>query len=515
MKRSRSLARDIAWPLLVAMLIAGVAAYLWLDWSLEQQLTERFDQQLLNQSSSLSAVTRFEVADPEEDQEKPWVEFDFDPENFPRYEAGADAEYFELWLDGEALGRSRSLPAAGSLLPVGQRLMQPPGTLRFQDQTLPDGRRGRQLLRYFLPVFDEDWHSDGEQREQVFSEQYPGQTRPLVGLALAVDRAPLDAMIGQVRRVLALSIGGLLALSAALLPILVRRGLGALHALNRRLAAVDVDHLQTEFDRTEVPRELHPMLDALNALLRRIELAFDKERLFSRNVAHELRTPIAELRSLADVGGQWPDDANASREFFRLVGQSALRMDRLVANLLLLARHEQQTVHPDWQAVDLAAEIDATLLRHQAENDIRSRQPRPCPIRADPCLLQSILNNLVDNMLQHRSSASDCEILCSRDGAQLSLQTSNPAAALTAADLDQLFDRFWRKDEARSGDRHSGLGLCLVKTLCQSMGWQVSAHLDDRQCLRIQLSGLQSAPWPDETTGSGSSAPPRPPGSPS
>lgn len=486
----RSIVSEIALPLLLALLPLAAAGLLLIQQRLEARLVERFDSAIQAQLHALSGVTRFEVADPDEGHDAPWVEFDFDPENYPNFDAGKDAEYFRVWVGGVPLAQSRSWPSGASAVPLDA--MPEPDSVEFGDLALPDGRPGRLGRLAFLPPFDEDWHEVGARRPVEFARRYPGATRPPALIEIAIDRTPLDDAIADLRLNLVLPVLAMLLVGAALVPWLVRRGLGSLRLLNARLGGIDAGSPDQRVGDEGLPTELLPVASAMNDLLARMDEAFEKERLFSRNVAHELRTPIAELRSIGEVGAAWPEDAEANARFFTLIAESAQRMDRLVGNLLLLAQQERGAVQVIWEVVDLPAAIESALRRHSGEGDrsVAYEGPPRCPILADATLLDSTLNNLIDNMLQYRSDPSGCSIRVGRTDASINMVLSNPASDLTQDDVARLADRFWRKDSARTAGRHAGLGLSLVASLCKALNWRLAFELGPDSVLHLSITGI-------------------------
>src|SRR5262249_3538686 len=116
---------------------------------------------------------------------------------------------------------------------------------------------------------------------------------------------------------------------------LVRRGLAPLDRLAERAATIGPESLTERFPAGDEPSELGPIRDRLNDLRARLEAAFERERRFPADAAHELRTPIAELRAAAELAARHPDDPEAVAHALTTAGTSSARMERLVSSLLL------------------------------------------------------------------------------------------------------------------------------------------------------------------------------------
>jgi signal transduction histidine kinase len=121
----------------------------------------------------------------------------------------------------------------------------------------------------------------------------------------------------------------------------LRVGLRSLDRLTRQVRALDVTSLDTRVDVEAPPEEIAVVVEQVNALLDRLEGGFKRERRLSSDIAHELKTPIAELRSLCAVGARWPEDRVAVRKFFEDAEAIAEQMERIVVHLLALARYDE------------------------------------------------------------------------------------------------------------------------------------------------------------------------------
>ena len=153
-----------------------------------------------------------------------------------------------------------------------------------------------------------------------------------------------------------------------------------------RVGELDADGLSSRVELTVTPREMAPIAAQLNALLGRLDSSFQRERRFTGNVAHELRTPISELRSLAAVGGKWPDDKVAVVRFFRDVDEIAERMEGLIADLLLLARC-QAGIEPTSRAAvsvsDVVTAVWSELAETASARGLRARMDLPADLVVD------------------------------------------------------------------------------------------------------------------------------------
>jgi len=369
-------------------------------------------------------------------------------------------DFFEIWAsDGLAALRSDSLGGADLVPPRGS------GSRRVVwNLELSNGRPGRALAVNFQPRPEKD--------------QGGSATGAEVRLAVASTREGLDEALAELEGIAA--IGGILLLLAIFwgVPRILRRGLRPLDSMAERVSLIGADSLAARLPVDELPAELRPIADRLNDLLVRLENSFERERRFSADLAHELRTPIAELRSLAECALKWPESREASTD--RDVLASARHMETLVTRLLALARGEQEQLQV--QPVEFAlgdAVVDAWAPFAERAGERRLKVAFDLPaveVSADPFLLRSILHNLFDNAVDYTPPGGEIRVALDAGGGAR-LRISNTVAALDADDIPRFFDRFWRKEAARSGQQHFGLGLPLARTFARAMGWSLSADL--------------------------------------
>ena len=204
--------------------------------------------------------------------------------------------------------------------------------------------------------------------------------------------------------------------------------------------------------------------------------SFERERTFSANLAHEMRTPLAELRAITEIALKWPEDRASCLGTLGEIRGIGLQMETVVVNLLALARYDggQQAVQTSrvsprevaaacWHTVELEAEAKGIPLTLEIPADLT--------LVTDREKLGLILSNLFSNAVAHGTPGRPVTCSAAVTGGVFTLRAANSTSELTEADLPRIFDRFWRKDAARSEGRHAGLGLSLVSALCELLGF--------------------------------------------
>jgi len=450
------------------------------------RLTAEFDAALVTKAQAFVAFT---------EQEDGQIELDYRPELMPEFQRAEKPEHFQFWLDdGSVLLRSSRLQGD---LPRAPGL--DPGPL-LSDVALPDGRSGRSVQVAYVPGRAPASANDEDSTAASGAAASGPRAQRSILLVVARGRESLDATLGALRLTILLVAGATALLAALLVWRALARGLAPLEQI-----AAQVERLGTERPGARVllaqpPRELAGVTLQINGLLDRLEQAMARERRFTGNVAHELRTPIAELRSLAAVGARWPDDAENNARFFTDCQAIAGRMEGLVTDLLLLARCQAGQEPVALAPVVLAEAARAAwagLAPRAAEARLRMRMsvPEDLLLTSDALKLGMLLRNLLDNAVSYAPAGAEirCTAWREPDGT-FELEIANPAERLLPGQLTRLAEPFWRADEARASADHAGLGLALVSALAPLIGLKVRLAQDEANIFRARLSGPATPP---------------------
>lgn len=385
----------------------------------------------------------------------------------PAYGRGERPDYFEIWrAQGGLLARSVSL-GEGRLA----RSSEPEAT-RVEDLTLPDGRPGRAVI---LRVSDVGFPQAAWTRawELIRQDESVVATTVFVMVAKGVEQQ--TTLLASLRRALFVT-GFLLLLAAGLWVWLVTTStLAPLRRLQEQVQRLDAHSLHERVQLGRLPAELAPVVSSLNESLERLEHGFKRERKTAAHIAHELRTPIAELQSITDVARQWPEDEALQARCVEQGHEIAEHMSRIVSALLRVARAGTAPALQETE-LDLAQLIAAVWRRLKKAADARgqSLQTEVSPetlVYTDAEVLETLLANLLRNAIDHAPAGSRIECKATPSaGGPVGLTISNPCPDLAPEDLPNVTQLFWRKDEARSHSLQGGLGLPLVQELSLSAG---------------------------------------------
>jgi signal transduction histidine kinase len=247
---------------------------------------------------------------------------------------------------------------------------------------------------------------------------------------------------------------------------IIRRALRPVVAASNLAERIGPLHTDLRLPETSMPREVRPLVHAVNQALDRLEEGFRGQREFTADAAHELRTPLAILRTQIDM--------IADRELAHALRNDVENMSRLVNQLLEMAELETFVIGPDETAdlVAVSAEVAAFLAPIALANDKLVAvigADGPVWVRGNPDMLARAVRNLVENALTHAPPATTVEIAVDPRGA-ISVADCGPGVPL--AEREHIFRRFWRRDRRRQGS--AGLGLSIVAGIAERHGAAVS-----------------------------------------
>lgn len=448
----------------VVLALLGLSIYL-AAW---HSLLGQFDDALLTKARAIASMV---------EQQGARVTFDFNPQDMPEFLPAKRPEYFEVWLDdGSVLARSASLAT--------RDLSHPAATAQSVWATrLPDGHGGRALALPIVARRDPD--------DQANDSPPPALRKALVVVARS-DR-PIEDTLEWLGWLLLIFCGGAVVLCGVAMLWVVRRGLAPVARLAGDIDSLRAADLSRRLPAQDMPTELVPIVEELNRLLDRLAAAFGRERAFTADAAHELRTPLAALRTTLEVCRSRPREPAAYVTAIDKCSALAERMEATTGSLLMLARAEAGQLRPIIMTVDLSAMLTEcwVLVEDRAKSrglTVQWTVPPECLVRSDADKLRIIVQNLFDNVASHADEHGQVRVTARGEAGSVFLAIANTAKGAAAQDVERVFDRFWRADTSRTDTAtHSGLGLSLCRRLMDLLGGQISASVTDAGEFQITL----------------------------
>ena len=419
-----SLNRRLVLRLLAGIVLVWCAAAGWLAWRSLHEVDEIFDQMLVRTAASVFAVMPDDVA-----------------------RVGAVRLPDKPLLDSDDTAQRPAIV-----------LRDARGELLVESAELP-------LLRF--DPGDAHFHSvvHDDRRWRVF-QRWDAQHRYWVQVG-----APLDERDELLRKLLAPALLALLALLVLVPPIVfagLRSGLKPLRQLARGLSA-STDPAAALLTDARVPVELAPFTEAIDKLVDRLRLSLEHERRFTADAAHELRHPLAALRLELDLVGRG-DDVPARTQHLQRAQEALDRMQRLVAQLLLLARVEKLAELDDAGPLRLVSVAEAALRDASERAAARSIELSLDNdgndfVLGSRSLLDILVQNLLDNALRHAPEHGQVNVRVGGRDEQVTLEVNDDGSGFADAAVARLGERFHRPEG--SVGEGSGLGLSIAQAIAR------------------------------------------------
>ena len=444
--------------------------FLTVDLSVDTWVEDQFNQSLTNKANYLKTLV-------EDDNNV--VEFDFAGEFMSEYEAADATEFYQLWHGRDVFERSDSLELyENANLPF---LEMPINESKIIDYELPNGRDGRALISHFVAQKDD--------RNPTHSAVFNTMT-----LAIAAPTAELNKVLIIIDVVFILTcVLGVFGVRY-LVTRIVNKGLHPLHNLNDQIKLLDITGVAQTIESDFKVEEIEPIRNELNKFITVNQQLYSNEKRLTSDIAHELKTPIAELISLSEVALRYPDDKRISDTYTSDILSISQRMKTIVNNLLLLQRSSNSAIELNTQNIIL------NNLVNQSINELAFKHPKikerlnnlitnEVVIIADEFSLNTILCNLIDNALFYGLTNEPIQLSALNDNQNTIISLSNKVTApLNDEQLKAIFDPLYQLDSSRTNNQRHGLGLSIVQSLCNLNGFKIEAKNTNKNTLTLNLT---------------------------
>ena len=290
----------------------------------------------------------------------------------------------------------------------------------------------------------------------------------------------------------------LLVLTGLLAAWAVRRGLWPLHGLAGEAAGISVKNWNFRPPKAalETP-ELAPLAHAIETVLGKLELAFEQQREFLADAAHELKTSVAILKSTFQSLLQKPRSPHEYRAGLLDLLGDVDRLEELLNRMLRLARAEQQVADGEARTLDVAdlastCEMAVARIKNLAATrgvEVQFSGDGGGTVRADPEDLELVWVNLLENAIQHSPPSSTVRLQLERTADSACISVQDWGTGIAPQDLPYIFERFRRGDPSRSRETGGfGLGLAIAKAIVEAYGGTIQAKSTQQEGTRIWVS---------------------------
>ena len=433
----------------------------------KQILTKNFDQDLLIEFQNISGVSRVW---PDGDF---YVDIDFDAAT--QFNAGG-SRLFQVWSAGEELGdylealdRSPMLEELDIELPYPVKHIQT--SPYFYNLTCPDGLPARAVFMRTNTQWVVDENADIEEHDIK------------IDIVVARERVSLDSSISMLFHWMLIIAAIFPVASFIIVYYAIGFGMSPLKTLAVKISRIESSNEKILTGNHWV-KEVAPVVDTFNQLLDRLEKGMQRERRFTGDLAHEMRTPLAELRIVTDVALRADDKARLVKAVEQ-VNRLSHSIAELVNGMLLLTRIQSDNS----QLILVSVNIFPLFYLHYESIQKRAltrainvvvNTPQTLIVKTDSVLLTVIFSNLINNAIEHAPEKSDVFLCLKKYGSGFQLSIGNFAPDLTNEDLIHLQEAFWCKEQSRHSGKHFGLGLAIVEeaVTCLNLEFKVSLSAD-------------------------------------
>ncbi len=351
----------------------------------------------------------------------------------------------------------------------------------------------------FQKGYPNAWNSSVRSTEgipfRVLSTQgvWPGYIHPQVAIQMAIDMSPDEKILKRFRKKLLIVLAGSLLAYAFTGYWIAQRGIQPVRLMAKTAARIGSSTLYERLEREGLPSELSDLAATFNGMLDRLEDSFARLSRFSSDIAHELRTPLQNLRGEAEV---ILSKERAPADYQELLG-SALeeyqRLANLIDRLLFLARAENPQTHIQREELDLKKELGLlqdfyNLSAGEKGVTLRAQAPEGLQADLDRSLFQRAVGNLIENALKYTPAGGAIHLKASSETGKVRLEVSDTGNGIPPEQVSRVFDRFYRVDPSRSPlSGGAGLGLSIVKSIMDLHGGTVEIKSEPSRGTTITL----------------------------
>lgn len=323
---------------------------------------------------------------------------------------------------------------------------------------------------------------------RVLSENFRNY-RIQVGVEVTYEQALLTGYRRKLWVVLSLGLLGSMLIGCWI----ARRGIRPVEEIAAAMRRIRSSTLDERIAITGLPAELSALAATFNEMLDRLEDSFARLARFSSDLAHELRTPVNNLRGEVEVALARTRSGEEYRDVLGSALEECLRLSRIIDSLLFLARAENPETQIRREPLDVAAELVTVLEFYEpaaAEAGVALRLDAASgTAHLDRTLFQRATGNLIENALAHTPRGGSITLAASPENGVLVVTISDTGCGIAPEHIAHVFDRFYRVDPARAqSSGGAGLGLALVKSIATLHGGKVSLQSEPGRGTRVTLA---------------------------
>jgi len=291
-------------------------------------------------------------------------------------------------------------------------------------------------------------------------------------IQIAIDVSQKEALLARYRRWFWTILVGSLAIFPLVGYQIARQGIRPVEEIATTAQHISSTNLHERIQPEGYPSELASLAGTFNQMLDRLEESFDRISRFSADIAHDLRTPVNNIRGEAEVALARARTVDEYREVLGSCLEEAVRLSNLISDLLFLARAESPLGHLHWARVDVGELLSSVREYYEgaaAEGGISlttANGDKPVTAELDRMLVQRAVGNLVANAVAHTPPGGSVVLRANTEADSVRIEVSDTGLGIPPDALPKVFDRFFRVDQSRSqASGGTGLGLAIVQSI--------------------------------------------------
>lgn len=305
-------------------------------------------------------------------------------------------------------------------------------------------------------------------------------------LAVGVPEAPFMAPLKQLLSYFALFLPPVLLFAAALAGFIARRALAPLHDIRRQAERISRQNVSERIPLGSLYGELHALARTFNEMMDRLDSAIQDLQSFASDAAHELRTPLANLRAEIETAARRAHSTDEHERILASASEDVARMSQIVSDLLTLARMDLRQLALKKEPVRLRPLLDDARETWQPlaeERDVAlSLEGEDVEVSGDAEALRRVFMNLLHNAVKYNREGGRVELTLETRGNRVRVGVRDTGIGIPSEHLPRLFRRFYRVDAARSRDSGgAGLGLAICKSFVEAHEGTISVRSEPGQ----------------------------------
>jgi len=315
-------------------------------------------------------------------------------------------------------------------------------------------------------------------------------------IQIAIDISQEEELLSRYR----FWFGAVLLTTSILFPLvgyrIARHGIRPIEQIAETTRRITSTNLRERIRADGYPSELASLARTFNEMLDRLEESFEQISRFSADIAHDLRTPVNNIRGEVEVALARARTVDEYRDVLESSLEESVRLSELIGDLLFLARAESPLINLHRQRVDISDLLGIVREYYEATASdggislVTSGAAEPITAELDRSLMLRAVSNLVSNAIAHTPSGGSVSLMASAANAEIRIKVTDTGVGISAESLPKVFDRFFRVDPSRSKNSGgTGLGLAIVQSIMTLHGGtaEITSQLGRGICVTLLI----------------------------